>query len=66
MRVRVRDNGPMNTPQTDEQLVIVAEQPGRTSRGVLAIADSTPVGLRAIAKTAPRLNDVTLLLTRAD
>lgn len=56
----------MNTPQTDEQLVIVAEQPGRTSRGVLAIADSTPVGLRAIAKTAPRLNDVTLLLTRAD
>ena len=40
----------MHTPPTDEQLAIVAEQLGRTPRGVLAIAYTTPDNQPAVVK----------------
>ena len=49
----------MHTPPTDEQLAIVAEQLGRTPRGVLAIAYTTPDNQPAVVKTAPKLDDGT-------
>ena len=49
----------MHTPPTDEQLAIVAEQLGRSPRGVLAIAYTTPDNQPAVVKTAPRLDDGT-------
>ncbi|SLH72930.1 septum formation initiator subfamily protein [Mycobacteroides abscessus subsp. abscessus] len=48
----------MSAP-TDRDLEIVAEQLGRTPRGVLAIAYRTPDGVPAVVKTAPRLPDGT-------
>lgn len=46
--------------QPDEAiLAIVAEQLGRTPRGVLDIAYTTPDGQPAVLKTAPRLDDGT-------
>lgn len=49
----------MHTPPTDEQLAIVAEQLGRTPRGVLAIAYTTSDNQPAVVKTAPKLDDGT-------
>ena len=49
----------MHTPPTDEQLAIVAEQLGRTPRGVLTIAYTTPDNQPAVVKTAPKLDDGT-------
>ncbi|ONM50569.1 DUF501 domain-containing protein [Nocardia donostiensis] len=43
----------------DRDLQIVADQLGRTPRGVLAIAYRTPDGVPAVVKTAPRLPDGT-------
>lgn len=51
--------GLMHTPPTDEQLAVVAEQLGRTPRGVLAIAYTTPDNQPAVVKTAPKLDDGT-------
>ena len=50
---------PMHTPPTDEQLAVVAQQLGRPPRGVLAIAYTTPDGVPAVVKTAPKLDDGT-------
>lgn len=47
------------TEPDDRDLQIVAEQLGRTPRGVLAIAYRTPDGVPAVVKTAPRLPDGT-------
>ncbi|NEW40861.1 DUF501 domain-containing protein [Nocardia cyriacigeorgica] len=47
------------TEPDDRDLRIIAEQLGRTPRGVLAIAYRTPDGLPAVVKTAPRLPDGT-------
>ena len=49
----------MHTPPTEEQLAIVAEQLGRTPRGVLDIAYTTPDNQPAVVKTAPKLDDGT-------
>ena len=49
----------MHTHPTDEQLATVGEQLGRTPRGVLAIAYTTPDNQPAVVKTAPKLNDGT-------
>ncbi|MGO4617672.1 DUF501 domain-containing protein [Nocardia sp. 2YAB30] len=47
------------TAPNDQDLAIIAEQLGRTPRGVLAIAYRTPDGIPAVVKTAPRLPDGT-------
>ncbi|WP_280234616.1 DUF501 domain-containing protein [Nocardia cyriacigeorgica] len=47
------------TEPDDRDLRIIAEQLGRTPRGVLAIAYRTPDGVPAVVKTAPRLPDGT-------
>ena len=44
---------------TDDQLSVVAEQLGRTPRGVLEIAYTTSDGQPAVVKTAPKLDDGT-------
>ena len=49
----------MHTPPTDAQLATVAEQLGRTPRGVLEIAYTTPDDQPAVVKTSPKLDDGT-------
>ena len=44
---------------TEDQLVVVAEQLGRTPRGVLEVSYTTPDGQPAVIKTAPKLDDGT-------
>ena len=44
---------------TEAQLAVVAEQLGRTPRGVLEVSYTTPDGQPAVIKTAPKLDDGT-------
>lgn len=49
----------MTDPVSQADLDVVAEQLGRTPRGVLAIAYRTPDGRPGVVKTAPKLPDGT-------
>lgn len=49
----------MKIPPTDEQIAIIADQLGRSPRGVIDISYTTPDGQPAVIKTAPKLEDGT-------
>lgn len=60
MAARLARRGTMAVMQpTEAQLAVVAEQLGRTPRGVLEISYTTPDGQPAVIKTAPKLDDGT-------